>query len=182
MLTTASRKIFVYKLEIESVNGDFKIEVNVNRFERDTLIKLSNPHHKDMITKYVHLKGVETGDNDTKDELPVHLILAASEISKIETEFRPRVGKPGEPIAELTKFGWLILSPGVETESCNLNYARTSTEDYDKLYSLDVLGRDNEQGVSITKFMKRLRNSLREIKGVAPDRDTIETRHPRPSQ
>ena len=182
MLTTASRKISVYNLEIESVNGDFKLEVNVNRVERDTLMKLPNPRHKDMINKYAHLKGIDTGDDDVKDELPVHLILGASVISKIKTVFRPRIGKLREPIAELTKFGWLIMSPGVETDSGNLNFARTSTGDYDKLCSLDVLGLDNEQGVSITKFMKRLRNSLREIKGVAPDRDTIETRHPRPSQ
>ena len=49
--------------------------MNVNWVERDTLMKLPNPHHKDMITKYAHLKGVEIGDNDTKDKLPVHLIL-----------------------------------------------------------------------------------------------------------
>ena len=95
MLTTASRKISVYNLEIESVNRDFKLEVNVNRVERDTLMKLPNPRHKDMINKYAHLKGVDTGDDDVKDELPVHLILGASEISKIKTEFRPRIGKLG---------------------------------------------------------------------------------------
>ena len=39
------------------------------------------------------------------------------------------------------------MSPGVETDSGNLNFARTSTGDYDKLCSLDVLGLDNEQGV-----------------------------------
>ena len=174
MLTTASRKISVYKLEIESVNGDFKLEVNVNWVERHTLMKLPSPHHKDMITKYVHLKGVEIGDNHTKDELPIHLILGASEISKIKTEFRPRVGKLEEPIAELTKFGWLILSPGVETESCNLNHVRNSTEDYDKLCSLDVLGRDNKQGGEQNKVYKAFKEQLERSQGGGTSIDVVE--------
>ena len=42
------------------------------------------------------------GDQDTKQELPVHVILGASEYAKLKTSSVPRVGKPGEPIAELT--------------------------------------------------------------------------------
>ena len=32
-------------------------------------------------------------DDDEKDKLPIHLILGASEISKIKTQTGPRVGK-----------------------------------------------------------------------------------------
>ena len=54
-------------------------------------------------------------DEDVKQELqelPVHVILGASEYAKLKTRSVPRVGKPGEPIAELTYFGWTIMSPG----------------------------------------------------------------------
>ena len=53
-------------------------------------------------------------DIDEKPELPVHLILGASEYARIKTETKPRIGLPGEPVAELTKFGWTVLSPGKE--------------------------------------------------------------------
>ena len=41
-------------------------------------------------------------DEDTKQELPIHLILGASEYSRIKTQTKPKIGKAGEPIAELT--------------------------------------------------------------------------------
>ena len=44
-------------------------------------------------------------------ELPVHVILGTNDYTKI-TQERPRVSLPWEPIAELTKFGWVIISPG----------------------------------------------------------------------
>ena len=60
--------------------------------------------------------GVTTNDNDEKVMLPVHLILGTNEYAKIKTGARPRVGRSGEPVAEYTKFGWTILSPGTELD------------------------------------------------------------------
>ena len=45
-------------------------------------------------------------DNDKKSELPIHLILGASDYARVKTETKPRIGQPQEPIAELTKYGW----------------------------------------------------------------------------
>lgn len=50
-------------------------------------------------------------DKESKDILPVHLILGASDYAKIKTETAPRVGALGEPIGEKTKLGWTIMSP-----------------------------------------------------------------------
>lgn len=44
-------------------------------------------------------------DKDTKQELPIHVILGASEYAKLKTNTVPRVGQPGDPVAELTSFG-----------------------------------------------------------------------------
>ena len=52
------------------------------------------------------------------------------------------------------------MSPGVETDSGNLNFARTSTGDYDKLCSLDVLGLDNEQGGEQHNIYETFTNQL----------------------
>ena len=46
----------------------------------------------DIITKYQHLKGVEIDNTDIKSELPIHMILGASEYAKIKTNLAPRVG------------------------------------------------------------------------------------------
>ena len=48
--------------------------------------------------------------SDLRRELPVYLILGTSECAKIKTETVPKMGKPGEPIAELTRLGWTLVS------------------------------------------------------------------------
>ena len=79
-------------------------------------------------------------DEDTKQELPIHVILGACEYAKLKTSTVPRVGKPGEPVAELTSFGWTIMSPGAETNLSSVYLTRSSSADYEQLCSLDVLG------------------------------------------
>ena len=61
------------------------------------------------------MKDIIINDTDTKKELPVHVILGAGHYSKIKTQERARVGQPGEPIAKLTKLGWVVIFPGQET-------------------------------------------------------------------
>ena len=79
-------------------------------------------------------------DTDDKAELPIHLILGASEFARIKTDSAPRVGRPGDPVAERTQFGWTLLSPGKEVDANNLLLAQTSHADYEELCRLDVLG------------------------------------------
>ena len=67
-----------------------------------------------MIATHDHLKGIEMNERDTKPELPVHVILGASDYVKIKMQKCPRVGKINEPIAEQTKMGWVIMSRGRE--------------------------------------------------------------------
>ena len=56
------------------------------------------------VTSYSHLRVVFTDDDDTKAVLPAHIVLAASDFSKIKTNMPARSGKTGEPVAELTAF------------------------------------------------------------------------------
>ena len=79
-------------------------------------------------------------DNDEKERLPVHLILGTGDYSKIRTATKPRVGHPGEPVAELTKFGWMIMSPGEEVNLTTMLSTQIHREDYEQLCRLDVLG------------------------------------------
>ena len=86
-------------------------------------------------------------DRDEKPELPVHIILGASEYEKIKTETIPKIRRPGEPVAELTKFGGTIMSPGKEVDLSNMFLTQTAAADYEQLCKLDVLGlRDTPSG------------------------------------
>ena len=68
-----------------------------------------------MIETYDYLKGIKMNERDTKPELPIHVILGASDYVKIKMWKCPRVGKINEPIAEQTKIGW-VMSPGRESD------------------------------------------------------------------
>ena len=73
-----------------------------------------NPSYHSLITKYPQLKGVRMRDCDTKPRLPVHVVLGVGEYTRIKTKNRPLIGKDGKPVAELTKLGWFVMSPGQE--------------------------------------------------------------------
>ena len=79
-------------------------------------------------------------DVDENPQLPVHLILGASEYAKIKTATKPRVG---ETVAELTKFCWILMSPGTEDDLTKKLFEKSSVNDYRKLCNLDVLGLAN---------------------------------------
>ena len=70
----------------------------------------------------------------------MHIIIGASECAKLKTGTKACVGKPREPVAEYTKFGWTIISPGEEIEIEKLFFAKSSIFHSEKLCSLDVLG------------------------------------------
>ena len=76
---------------------------------------------------------------DTKSNLPIHLVLGIGEYARIRTRTKPLVGKEGEPIAEQTKFGW-VMSPGVEFDQSTMLLTTTSQADFKRLCRLDVLG------------------------------------------
>ena len=50
-----------------------------------------------------------------------------------------RFRQPDEPAAELICFGWVLISPGKETEINNLMCTKTSKDDYENLSLLEVL-------------------------------------------
>ena len=65
---------------------------------------------------------MEIDDVHLKRELPVHLILGTSEYARIKTKTTPKMGKPGEPIAELTRFGLTLMSPVSESDLTKMFY------------------------------------------------------------
>ena len=119
------------------LTGNFHLRTEITKVNRGVPLTLTNPWYKDILAKYDHLRGVEIDDVDLKRELPVYLILGTRECAKIKTETVPKMGKPGEPIAELTRFGWTLMSPENEPHLIKMFLTQTSKVDYEELCWLD---------------------------------------------
>ena len=109
----------------------------VNKSE---LLTINNPEYDVLTGRYQHLNAVQMDDKDTKDKLPIHVILGISEYARIKTRSKSLVGCPGEPVAEQTKFGWSIMSPGAEFDKGTMLFAQTSRADFEDICRLDILG------------------------------------------
>ena len=112
-------------MQIEDIHRDVSLEAELCKVERRELLKPPNPHYVDLIKRYHHVRESIMDDNDQKKELPVQVILRASDYSKIKTMIKPRIGQTGEPVAEQTQLGCTIISPGRESKSL-LNMLLTS--------------------------------------------------------
>ena len=126
------------KLKIQEVNEKYSFNTELNKLEREVLLTLPNLKYSEILKKYPHLKEVHMNDTDENKQLPVHIIKRASNFAKIKMEKSPRVGKVGEPIAELTKMGWVMMSPARESDVVSALYTQTSVSDYEKLCSTDI--------------------------------------------
>ena len=140
MMQTTRQEIEIHQVEVKSLSRKFTLKTEVMKVNRGVLLTLDNPQYLDLLTQYSHLKGVVMDDTDTKQELPVHLILGTSEYTKIKTKTTPKLGKPGEPVAEFTQLGWTIMSPGKEADLTKMLLTQTTSSDYENLCRLDVLG------------------------------------------
>ena len=83
----------------------------MHKLEKSVPIELPNPKYLELKNRSQHLKDLEINDNDPKTVLPVHIIIGVNNYTKIKTQGRSRVGLKGEPVAELTKLGWVVVSP-----------------------------------------------------------------------
>ena len=137
VMCTTTKKIDIYKVTIENLKGDFRMDTHASRVDKESLLSTINARYSDIIRKYPHLKEVEMDDKDEKKHLPIHLILGASDYAKIKTDSRPKVGKLGEPVGEFTKLGWTLISAGAEIDTTVMFYAKSSLLDFEKLCSLD---------------------------------------------
>ena len=161
MLMANTVKTFnIHKLEISDDNGTFTLETEVTQVDRDVIMNIPNPQYQDVLKKYSHLKGGKIIDEDTKKELPVQIILGATDCSRIKTSTGTRVGNPGEPIAEYTRLGWTLMSPGKLGEHESMMLTQSTIEDYSQLCALDVLGLedkpDGDQSTVYDEFKEQL--------------------------
>ena len=93
MLCSTVQKVQSYSVKVGSVDGKFEMTTRVSKVDKGLLLTVPNPNYEDLIRKYCHLQGVVMNDDDKKSELPIHVILGASEYSRIKTETKPKIGQ-----------------------------------------------------------------------------------------
>ncbi|CAB4039723.1 Hypothetical predicted protein [Paramuricea clavata] len=138
LMAFTTTRMEIHNSTISSKSGDYELEVDLIKVNKGTLLEVENLQYKELIESYSHLKGVKIDDYDTKPYLPVHVILGAGVFTKIKTDSRPRIRKQGHPVAEHTKLGWFILSPGEESVTTRVLLMQTNHVEYDELCQLDV--------------------------------------------
>ena len=89
MLGTTTREVELSTIQIAGLAGDFIMPAEVTKANKSELLNLDNPRYEEIIKNNEHMQGVTMDNHDTKDKLPVHIILGASEFAKLKTEKPP---------------------------------------------------------------------------------------------
>ncbi len=159
MMTQTTRQVIEVhdQVNVMSISRKFNLKTEVIKVNRGVLLNLDNSKYPDLIKQYDHPDGINMNDTDTKQELPVHLILGTGEYTKIRTKTTPKIGKSVEPVAQL---GWTIMSPGTEADLTKMLLTQTTPSDYENLCKLDILGlKDSptgDQNIVYQEFKERL--------------------------
>ena len=98
LISSQVTKLEMYDTLVESLDGDFSMSVKLTKVHKGELLTVDNPHYQQLIDSYSHLRGVKIEDLDSKEELPVHVVLGSGEYARIKTETKPHIGKDGEPM------------------------------------------------------------------------------------
>ena len=140
LMATTTTRMEVHKATVASKTGDYQLDIDLIKVNKGKLLEIENPRYEILTRIYPYLKGIRMDDNHDKPLLPVHVILGARVYAKIKMDARPRIENQGKPVAEQTKLGWFILSPGEQVDTTKMLLTQTSQIDYEELCLLDVLG------------------------------------------
>ena len=71
---------------MQHVNERHSFNSELNKLEREVCLTLPNPEYNEVLKKYPHLREVHMNDTDEKEQLPVHIVLGASNFARIQIE------------------------------------------------------------------------------------------------
>ena len=69
------KKVEMSKVQISNIKGSFSLPTTLSKVDKGVLLTVPNPRYTEMISRHKYLKGVTMDDQDTKQELQVHVIL-----------------------------------------------------------------------------------------------------------
>ena len=125
----------IFKIAIESLDGKEKEFIEVTGAKVADFTTVKRPNLQELKERYAYMRDKRFYTNPN-GKYHIHLILGDRTYSRIKTEEIYK-GNRGEPIVEGTSFGYIIHGGD---EVGNVCLFTRDTNDYEKLYSLDVLG------------------------------------------
>ena len=151
----------IFTLSIESLDGNTSEEIEVTGTKLCDFTTIRRPDISKLKDKYEHTKD-KRFYKQIGDKYPIHVIIGDSTYCRIRTE-QVYKGQPGEPIVEGTTFGWVIH--GGDFSDSQGFFSRESS-DYERLYSLDVLGvRDRGEDDEFDVYTEFKENVVRKPNG-----------------
>ena len=153
---TSIQSMPIFQTTITSLDGKVREEIEMAGSKLQDFTTVKRPDMNEVKMKYTHTQDKRFYMNP-KGEYPIHLILGDSTYSRIRTE-NVYKGNPGDPLVEETTFGWVIH--GGEDYSSDACMFTREINDYEQLYSLDVLGvedrGENDQMQVLAEFRENI--------------------------
>lgn len=133
---TKQQSMPVFRIAMDSLDGKTRERIEVTGSKMPEFATLRWPNMNDLKLKYEDARDkkfyVKPGD-----KYKIDVILGDNTYCKIKTE-KIYKGKPGEPVVEGTTLGWVIHGHDDHiTDQCMF---MREMNDYERLYTLDVLG------------------------------------------
>ena len=125
----------IFEVVIESMDGKAQEEIELTGSKLSDFRTITRPDMNKLKHEYQHTKNKRFYMN-REGTYHIHIVLSDKIYCKIRTEeiFK---GNPGDPVVEGSTFGWIIHGGNYSSEQCMFT---RETSDYERLYSLDVLG------------------------------------------
>ena len=115
----------IYGVTIDSIDSKASEKIDITESKLADFTTIKRPPLTELKEKFQHVQGKMFYRTASK-EYPIHVILGDATYCK------------GDPIVEGTTFGWIVHG-GKEYADSKCMYVR-ETDQYERLYSLDVLG------------------------------------------
>ena len=126
----------IFEVRLDSLDHRTSERVEITGSKMADFTTVRRPTVKELKTRYEHAQDKQFYVK-ASEEYPIHVILGDRTYCKIGTD-QTFKGHPEDSIVEGTTFGWVIHG-GMEYTVNKCMYIKEAS-DYEKLYSLDVLG------------------------------------------
>ena len=136
MLTSSTTGVEIYSANLKSRDSKFDMNVELSKVDKGELLTVKNPEYTKLLERFSYLMGAKRNDPDSRSQIPINVVLGASDYAMIKTTTSQRVWLPGQPIAERTLLGWTVMFPGSEEVDSSIMLTRSSSTDYEQLCAL----------------------------------------------
>ena len=138
----------IFNVKLDALDNRTSEQIEITGSEMADFTTVRRPTIRELKSKYEHARDKQFYMT-VNEEYPIHVILGDSTYCK---------GRPEDPIVEGTTFGWVIHGRAEYADN-KCMYIKEESE-YEKLYSLDVLGvedrAENDQSEVLSSFKESI--------------------------